>query len=267
MSVHENENTPPMKVISIGASDPGKVRSVNEDSILCDEATGLFILADGMGGHACGKHASLRAIEAIADYMKRWRNEDGFTWPFDPVPKRSVNENHVATALRVANVRVYNEAQRTDALGGMGTTAALILVDGETVVVGHVGDSRCYALSEDQFRQITEDHSLVNQLIRAFDLSEEEATAKAGKNVLVQSIGMDDDIVPQVCSLETKSVTTLLLCSDGLTDMLSDESIEAILKANLSDLSKASKLLIKQANQAGGNDNISVILVQFQPES
>lgn len=265
MSVDDEGNGSSMTVISVGASDPGKVRTTNEDAILCDDNAGLFILADGMGGHACGQHASARAIEAIVDYMNRWRAQDGFAWPFDPVPKRSTMENHVATALRVANVRVYNEAQRIEDLGGMGTTAVLIQADGNTVVVGHVGDSRCYALQDDQLRQITEDHSLVNQLIRAFDLSEEEATAKAGKNVLVQSIGIDDDIVPQVCSLETKTITTLLLCSDGLTDMVSDEAIETILKANTSDLSKASEALITQANQAGGNDNISVILVQFQP--
>ena len=190
----------------------------------------LFILADGMGGHACGQHASARAIEAMVDYMNRWRHEDGFAWPFDPVPKRSMMENHVATALRVANVRVYNEAQRIEELGGMGTTAVIVQTDGNSVVIGHVGDSRCYAMQDDQLRQITEDHSLVNQLIRAFDLSEEEATAKAGKNVLVQSIGTDDDIVPQVCTLETNTITTLLLCSDGLTDMVPDESIKTILK-------------------------------------
>ena len=256
-----------MQLTSVGLSDPGKVRSANEDSILCDEAGGLFVLADGMGGHLSGQHASQRAIEAIADYIKRWRQEEDFSWPFDPAPRRSVLENHVATALRVANVRVYNEAQKDDELTGMGTTAAMILADDDGIVVGHVGDSRCYEFNRNRLRQVTEDHSLVNQLIRAFDLTEDEAIAKAGKNVLVQSIGLDDDIVPQVFTLERVAGATLLLCSDGLTDMLSDETIESVLRSNSNDLSKTAKLLIQMANQAGGNDNISVILVQIDPES
>ena len=147
----------------------------------------------------------------------------------------------------------------------MGTTAAMILADDDGIVVGHVGDSRCYEFNRNRLRQVTE-HSLVNQLIRAFDLTEDEAIAKA-KNVLVQSIGLDDDIVPQVFTLERVAGATLLLCSDGLTDMLSDETIESVLRSNSNDLSKTAKLLIQMANQAGGNDNISVILVQIDPES
>lgn len=248
---------------SVGLSDLGQVRKTNEDAVFCKADEGLFVLADGMGGHASGQYASNRAIEAIDDYLIRWRKTSNFTWPLDPNPHLTTDENHLTTALRIANIRVYNEAQKDEKHLGMGTTAVLLMVTDDSVVIGHVGDSRCYTFNEEKLVQITEDHSLVNQLMRAFNLSEQEALAKAGKNVLIQSIGTEEEILPEVKTLRPKHPTTFLLCSDGLTDMLSDKEIQTILTDHRNNLSKAGKRLMEAANKQGGNDNISVILVRI----
>ena len=255
-----------LKVSAFGHSDPGQQREINEDTIVCKTESGLFILADGMGGHSAGKKASERAAETIEDYLSRWRLEKDFVWPFDPDPKQSDLVNHVGIALRVANVRVYNDAQRSENLTGMGTTGLVVLKENQTIVVGHVGDSRCYRYDDAGLVQITEDHSLVNQLMRAFALSESEAVEKAGKNVLVQSIGIDDDLVPQVQEVTFTGRSKLLMCSDGLTDMLSDKEIKDILSKHSNTLKSAVNELINRANEKGGSDNISVILIQLETE-
>ena len=146
----------------------------------------------------------------------------------------------------------------------MGTTGIIVIAEGDSVVVGHVGDSRCYRYDGQTLSQVTEDHSLVNQLMRAFDLTETEAIEKAGKNVLVQSIGIDDDLVPQVEEIRYEDTVELLLCSDGLTDMLNHDEIKAILDHHRSDLKGGVETLIKEANQKGGSDNISVILIRLE---
>lgn len=262
MTEHEPSSKSMVILDSVGLSDPGQVRKINEDAIFCNADEGLFVLADGMGGHASGQYASTRAIQAINDYLLRWRRELNFSWPLDPNQRLTTDENHFTTALRIANIRVYNEAQKEEKHFGMGTTAVMLMITDNAVLVGHVGDSRCYTFTEDKLLQITEDHSLVNQLMRAFDLTEKEALAKAGKNVLVQSIGTEEEIVPEVQTLQPKYPTTFLLCSDGLTDMLSDGEIEAIL-VHHHNLSHAAKQLLEAANKEGGHDNISVILVQI----
>ena len=147
----------------------------------------------------------------------------------------------------------------------MGTTAMVLMMKDASLVIGHVGDSRCYTIVDGEICQVTKDHSLVNQLMRAFNLSETEAVAKANKNVLVQSIGMDEDIMPQVLTIEPKKPTTVLLCSDGLTDMMEDESIAQIIKSNPIDIKQAAQTLLNEANLAGGLDNISVILIRIHP--
>ena len=246
---------------SYGLTDTGRTRETNEDAIYCSAEAGLFILADGMGGHASGHVASARAITAISDYLLKQRHAPKFQWPFDPSSKLTDLGNHANIALRVANVRVYNEAQKNEDLQGMGTTGVLLVTQGRQAIVAHVGDSRCYVHDGKTLTRITHDHSLINQLMRVFDLSETEAAEKAGKNVLVQSIGIDDDIVPDVSSIDLNRTQTILLCSDGLTDMLSDPEIQTILEAPEINLKAKAEHLIDSANTAGGRDNISVILI------
>ena len=255
------QSAPRIRCKAVSLTHAGRVRDENEDAVYCDPDAGLFILADGMGGHSSGKVASNRAINVIQDYLLNQRYENNFEWPFDPSSKLTELSNHVSIALRVSNVRVYNEAQKNDDLLGMGTTGLIAMVTDEEVVIGHVGDSRCYIHQPDLFQRITNDHSLINQLMRVFGLSEDEASQKAGKNVLVQSIGIEDDITPDVQQMTFSSDMTLLLCSDGLTDMLSEPEIRAILDRPDAQLEGKAKALVDAANNAGGADNISVILV------
>lgn len=249
-----------------GISDPGKLRDENEDAIFCDPQSGLFMLADGMGGHASGEVASTKAISVMKGYLLKDRHETKFQWPLDPSSKLTELGNHASIALRIANIRVYNEAQKNEDLLGMGTTGLIFLTQDEHAVVAHVGDSRCYLHDGQTLTRVTNDHSLVNQLMRVFNLSESEAAQKAGKNVLVQSIGIDDDIVPDVCQIDLQRKTTVLLCSDGLTDMLSDLEIQTILDKPNINLEEKAQFLIDSANTAGGRDNISVILVTVRPQ-
>ena len=250
-----------------GLSDRGKVREENEDAIVCDLETGLFILADGMGGHASGQIASKKAISVMANYLLKERHVKKFQWPLDPSTKLTELGNHASVALRIANIRVYNEAQKNEDLLGMGTTGLIFIAQNEQVIVAHVGDSRCYLHDGQTLVRVTNDHSLVNQLMRVFNLSEAEAAEKAGKNVLVQSIGIDDDIVPEVCQVKLQRQSTVLLCSDGLTDMLSEADIQTILEKPDINLKAKTQLLIDSANRAGGRDNISVILITARAQN
>lgn len=253
----------PIEIHASGLSDRGRIRAENEDTILVDLENQLFVLADGMGGHSAGKVASQLATEVIRDYLVRWRNQNDFVWPFDPVDSWSQSFNHLSTALRIANVRVFNAAQLNDEHFDMGTTAIVALFEAGRCFVGHVGDSRGYLYRDGVLKRLTQDHSLVNQLIKAFDISEAEASARAGKNVLVQSLGLDDDVVPEVLEIEPRSGDLLLLCSDGLSDLCQETSILATLGHHAADLRETSQALVDLANAAGGRDNVSVILVGF----
>lgn len=253
--------TLPVAFEAYGLSHPGLVRSENEDTIYCNAEEGLFVLADGMGGHSSGRHASEKAVSAIRQYLTEQRHTAQFQWPFDPSTKLSDLGNHANIALRIANVRVYNAAQKNEDMLGMGTTGLLFVAENGQGIVAHVGDSRCYLHDGNALTRLTNDHSLVNQLMRVFNLSEDEAAEKAGKNVLVQSIGIDDDIVPDVTPIKLAIGQTLLLCSDGLTDMLSDPEIQTILEKPKLDLKSKAESLIEASNNAGGRDNTSVILI------
>ena len=254
-----------VKFEAFGLTDTGLVREENEDTIYCNPEEGLFVLADGMGGHSSGRNASEKAVAVVKDYLIKQRRAVAFQWPFDPSSKLSDLANHASVALRIANVRVYNEAQKNEELLGMGTTGLLFVAEGDQGVVAHVGDSRCYVHDGQTLSRATTDHSLINQLMRVFNLSESEAAEKAGKNVLVQSIGIDDDIVPDVTTIDLTRNLTLLLCSDGLTDMLSDLEIQTILEKPTLSIKAKAKLLIESSNEAGGRDNISVILINVNP--
>jgi protein phosphatase len=138
------------------------VRSENEDTIYCSAKEGLFVLADGMGGHSSGRHASEKAVTAIRQYLTEQRHAPDSQWPFDPSPKLSDLGNHEQFALRIANVRVYNEAQKNEDLLGMGTTGLLFVADERQGVIAHVGDSRCYVHDGKALERVTNDHSLIN---------------------------------------------------------------------------------------------------------
>ncbi len=255
-----------LRFIAAGATDVGRQREVNEDAFQLVPQEGLWVLADGMGGHASGQVASAMAVEAVADFVCRWRKEPDFEWPFEIMESRSDAENVLANAVRVANLRIYNRSQVDDACDGMGTTLVVMAYEPAVgLVVAHVGDSRCYRLRGDQLVQLTDDHSLVNHLMRFFHLTEEEARARAGSNVIVRAVGLEDDVDADLTVDHPQPGDIYLSCSDGLSDLVDDWIIQSILQGNADSPQDACDALVRAANQAGGTDNITVVLLKARP--
>lgn len=251
-----------LRFIAAGATDVGRVREANEDAFSLVPSERLWVLADGMGGHNSGQVASQMAVEKVIDFMTRWRHEPDFEWPFEIIESRSHEENSLLNAVRVANIRIYNKAQVDPECEGMGTTLVVMSYDESVgLIIAHVGDSRCYRLRGNDFRQLTEDHSLVNHLKRFFHLSEAEARAKAGSNVIVRAVGLEDDVDPELNRDQPKPGDVYLSCSDGLSDLVDDWIVQQILLGN-EDPQEAADALIRAANRAGGTDNISVVVLK-----
>ena len=225
-------------------TDPGRRRRNNEDVFVCEPP--LFAIADGMGGAQAGEVASGLAAEALKE------GEDG----------EGTSKERVNALIQSANRRVYEKAQQDMALAGMGTTLTLALVDEGTVTFGHVGDSRAYRLRDGKLEQITDDHSLVAELTRAGKLSEEEAETHPQRSVITRALGTDPDVDGDVFQIETEEGDVFLLCSDGLSDMVGDGTIEETLQRHRANLKKAAQELVKAANKGGGEDNITVLLFE-----
>ena len=256
-----------LRTQSAEATDVGRTRAVNEDAYAVNAEARTWILADGMGGHVGGRVASRIAADEALDFMVRWRKEKDFVWPFEVMDSRSFEENSVANAIRVANLRVYDRSQYDETCAGMGTTIVALAYNPEVgLVIGHVGDSRCYRLRAGDFQLLTEDHSLVNHLKRAYGMSEQQARDKAGKNVIVRAVGLEDDVDPELNVDEPQPFDVYLACSDGLSEMVDDWIMQNILIGHHEDLQGAADALVRAANQNGGVDNITVLLVRFLPD-
>lgn len=254
------------RFLSAGSTDVGRQREVNEDAFLLTPDQFVWVLADGMGGHASGQVASRICVEAVTDFMVRWRREPDFVWPFEIMENRSFDENSLVNAVRVSNVRVYNRAQVDDGCANMGTTVvAMTWCEDNGMVIGHVGDSRCYRMRDEQLSQLTDDHSLVRHMMNVFHLSEAEAKQRAGKNVIVRAIGLEDDVDPDLNVDRAEIGDIYLMCSDGLTDLVDDWIIQQILGGHRDDPQEAADALVRAANQAGGVDNITVVIVKVVP--
>ena len=257
---------PSFRILSAAATDVGLARQVNEDAYAVFPEDRVWVLADGMGGHVGGRVASRIAADAVADFMVRWRREPSFVWPFEIMESRSHDENCIANAVRVANVRVYNRSETDESCTGMGTTVvAMTYSDDAGFVIGHVGDSRCYRLRGDELTLLTRDHSLVNHLMQFYHLTEQQARAKAGKNVIVRAVGLEDDVEPELTVDLPEPNDLYMACSDGLSEMVEDWILQNILIGQQDNLEDCAQALIRAANQNGGNDNISVVLVRFLP--
>jgi protein phosphatase len=257
------------RFIAAGGSHVGRQRKVNEDSFLVLNQHQLCILADGMGGHAAGQLASQMAVEEISRFMVETLQSPQFTWPFDQNPQKSYEENTLINATRVANVRIYNQALKDPQCSGMGTTlvATKMASNGE-VVIAAVGDSRCYVYRQKKLSQLTRDHSLLNHLIYQLKMDPEEARKKAGKNVIVKAVGLEDDVEVDTFRFQPYPNDVFLLCSDGLTDLVEESQVERVLQQYGHNLNFTIQHLIELANEGGGTDNITIILLQIQaPQS
>ncbi len=251
-------------LISHGETDIGKRRKINEDSIFA--ADGLFVVCDGMGGHQAGEVASNLAVEVITRFVGR--SEDGeLTWPFGFDPRRSYDANRLRTAVKLANRAVFKHADAGEAYTGMGTTVAAVFVSpGEPrMSYAHVGDSRVYLIRAGTIQQLTRDDSWVNLDWAAGPADDPAAPNTAMRNILTKALGARDDVEFEVVDRPVHDGDLVLLCSDGLTNMVPDPRILDVVGAHAGDLPGACRALVAAANAEGGRDNISVILAQYRP--
>lgn len=242
-----------MKVACL--TDIGRARDINEDSCFCRQfANGwdLVIIADGMGGHNAGEVASKIAVQTIVDCVgKRMSSE------IDKVEMEQILRN----AIEQANVNIYDESLKDVNCSGMGTTVTMAVISQNCIIIGHVGDSRAYIYRSGTLSQITDDHSLVAELVKNGTITEDEAQHHPQKNVITRALGAKDKVDIDVIKLDMESPGILLICSDGLSNMLSDDEITGIISGNC-DVSKTARNLIDAANCAGGLDNITVAVAE-----
>ena len=251
-----------MKLTSAGRTHVGMRRTHNEDSLRLFREENLFIVADGMGGHASGEVASQMSVETLAEFFRATSEDDEITWPYKMDKGRKYEENRVITGIKLSNRRIHEAAARDAKLKGMGTTIVVTFFVGGTCYIGHVGDSRVYRFRDGQLTQLTEDHSLLNDYIKMRQLTPEEIEQFPHKNVIVRALGMKDTVQVDIMHEAPQPGDIYLLCSDGLSGMVSDERMAEIVRQGGDDLDAQCEKLIEAANEAGGTDNITVILVR-----
>jgi serine/threonine protein phosphatase PrpC len=246
----------------VGITDVGLQRDHNEDTFAVLSEHELFIVADGMGGHRAGDVASRLASESISDFFQRTAGEE-VTWPFHFDSGLSESENRLLTAIRLANRQIYEHSLKSHDLRGMGTTVvgALFNPDTRKMYVGHVGDSRAYMIRDGQISQLTRDHSLVNDYLKVMPDMPEDQRSELPKNVITRALGMQDSVEVDLLAHDTRLGDTFVLCSDGLSGMISDAEILQV--AGDSDLQSACRKLTALANEHGGEDNITAVLVRI----
>lgn len=251
-----------LKIQAAGLSDRGLKRSHNEDSLSVVPNLGLFIVADGMGGHNAGEVASRQAIESIVEFLRDSSSDDE-TWPIAPEPNLSHMENRIVTAIKLANRDVCKLSMEHPEYHGMGTTLVGMLLDPPTgsCSIAHVGDSRAYRLRDGRLEKLTHDHSWVEEQLQRGIITSEEAKNHRWKNVITRALGNKLDVEVDVHTHTVQDSDLYLLCSDGLSGMVEREDMERVVVSN-PDLEECAKLLIRSANENGGNDNISLILVR-----
>ncbi|NLN62510.1 MAG: Stp1/IreP family PP2C-type Ser/Thr phosphatase [Myxococcales bacterium] len=246
-----------------GLTDVGIERDHNEDSFGLFSEFNLFVVADGMGGHRAGDVASKMAVDTIEQFFKDTESDD-VTWPFQFDPKLSFSVNRFSTAIQLANNKIFSDSVIPGEHTGMGTTVVGILSidDNSAMHIAHVGDSRCYRLRDGDIELMTEDHSLINDYLRAApDLSPEQL-AELPTNVITRALGMQEMVEVDMQTAPVEVGDIMLLCSDGLSGMLTDEQIGSIVNEHINDLPQACAALVDAANQHGGEDNSTVVLVQ-----
>ena len=251
-----------MKIRYAAKTDPGMKRTHNEDYFLLLEEEQLFIVADGMGGHAMGEVASRMAAETLQEFYRRTKDEEA-TWPYKMDRQLSYVENRLVCGIKLANWKVHESATKDPRCKGMGTTMVTTMVNADKVYFAWVGDSRGYRLRGEKLQQITRDHSLLEDYKEAKpDMTEEEQRNFPHKNVITRALGMRETVQVDIKHDQIMPGDVFMLCCDGLTGMIDDQRIAEIIRAADEDLEKAVNDLVEQANKNGGVDNITVILLR-----
>ncbi len=255
-----------MQIASSGLTDVGRVRTNNEDSFRIVEPLSLFILSDGMGGEAHGEIASAMAVETISEYLAEPKQDSGETLHGEASDNFSLKTKRLKSAVHLANVKIYQSAQKNPEQRGMGATLTVVWVDDAKLSIAHVGDSRAYLLRSGNLQQLTNDHSLVAEQVRRGLITPQQAEESEMQSVLLRALGAHPDVEVDVDEVAVVPNDVLLLCSDGLTRMVTEPEIAGTLQAETNPASAAQKL-IELANGNGGLDNVTVIVARFQDES
>ena len=242
-----------------GVTDPGRMRAENEDNIATFPALGLAVLADGMGGHQAGEVASRMAVDVISRHFQevfaRHSTSSG--------NGKSLEQRTIGKAIELANAAIYEMAHQRSECAGMGSTIVVAVFYEDKVCIGHVGDSRLYRLRGGKLEQLTQDHSVIEELVARGLLSREEARQTIGKNLVTRALGIDPFVAADVAELPREADDLYLICSDGLNDVVPDPDIEGLLASGSQDeLWPLAQRLVAVANERGGPDNISIILVR-----
>lgn len=251
-----------MKIRYAAKTDVGMKRTHNEDYFSLIEDEQLFLVADGMGGHASGEVASKLAAETIGEFYQRTREDEDATWPYKMDRSLSYVENRLVCGIKLANQRIFETSNRDLRYKGMGTTVVSCLVSGDKIYIGHVGDSRAYRIRENAISQLTRDHSLLEDYKEAKpDMTEDEERNFPHKNVITRALGMRETVQVDIRSHPVQSGDVYVLCSDGLSGMVLDEQIAQI-ATGAQSLERAVAELVDAANRNGGTDNVTTLLLQ-----
>ncbi|MBI2289464.1 MAG: Stp1/IreP family PP2C-type Ser/Thr phosphatase [Betaproteobacteria bacterium] len=246
-----------MKILVHGLTDKGLSRKNNEDSFFADKDLGLIIVADGMGGHSAGEVASRMAVEALSGYIRKsCTGVEPLIGPHDS--GRSDASNRLVSGIRLANQVVCEAAKNNPSWQGMGTTIVAALADGDRLSIAHVGDSRAYLVRSGTISQLTDDHSVVAEYVRKGLMSKEEAEGSRIRNLVTRALGLDEALEVDVTEINIMDGDRLLLCSDGLSEMVADNQALMIIASNDLPESVCTKL-VNEANNNGGMDNITVV--------
>lgn len=254
-----------MKVVAAGLTDVGCVRKHNEDNLLIDLELGLFLVADGLGGHAAGEVASRIVVEKVEEFILQTAERDR-TWPLEYDARLPYDGNRLKAALVLSDQAILDDIRTNPERESMGSTVVACLVKDDRVTMAHVGDSRAYLMNGSGLRQITRDHSWVADQVANGILTAEEARKHPFRNVITQALGNGGELEVAVQEFQVKEMDRLLLCSDGLSGMVPDEEISTIIQSSES-LVIASERLVRRALENGGEDNVTVVLVGFETDN
>lgn len=259
-----------MRKITVQAlTDVGLKRAHNEDYYGFVDDLGIYVVCDGMGGHASGEVASRMTVEHVVEFVNDHYSDPPESMPYGIPNGATAGETLLANAIQYANDRVYVEGMKDSKLEGMGTTIVAVLAQDDQLVVGHVGDSRVYCFNpKDRLVQVTRDHSLLNHKIERGELKTAEEIADFTQgNIIVRAIGLKDYVSPDVQTVVRRADDVLLLCSDGLTDLVDDWLIENVVEANAETLEEGNAALVRMANDRGGKDNITVMMLRVDDKA
>ncbi|MDA3862392.1 MAG: Stp1/IreP family PP2C-type Ser/Thr phosphatase [Deltaproteobacteria bacterium] len=253
-----------MRIRYVAKTDVGMKRNHNEDYFSLLEEEQLFVVCDGMGGHSSGEVASKMAAESLTEFFKYTKNDKDATWPYKMDADLSYAQNRFVVGIKLANFKIF-QSQATEAkYKGMGTTIVSVQVLGDHLLVAHVGDSRGYRMRKGKYEQITIDHSLLEEYKQAkTDLTDEDVKNFPHKNVITRALGMREKVKVDINKIKIEPGDSYLLCSDGLSGMLTDDEMAKMISEE-DNLEKLISNLINQANENGGTDNITCVILKFE---